>query len=146
MLSERQEQIIEESIKLIDNKGIQGFTIKNLSKEIGISEPGIYKDLDETADKGNKRSVIERGNEEAMQVDQLDFNHSITPKTKTLKGINDRLSKIKYKELEDFLLRWEESFEAFKQLSYSMPPNLTKTEVAGRISVKNSPSPRCNRS
>ena len=43
MLSERQQQIIDESIKLIDNKGIQGFTIKNLSKEIGISEPGIYR-------------------------------------------------------------------------------------------------------
>ncbi len=43
MLSDRQQQIIEESIKLIDNKGIQGFTIKNLSKEIGISEPGIYR-------------------------------------------------------------------------------------------------------
>ncbi|NOQ26168.1 MAG: TetR family transcriptional regulator [Bacteroidales bacterium] len=43
MLSERQQQIIKESIKLIDSKGIQGFTIKNLSKEIGISEPGIYR-------------------------------------------------------------------------------------------------------
>ena len=43
MLSERQQQIIQESIKLIDTKGIQGFTIKNLSKEIGISEPGIYR-------------------------------------------------------------------------------------------------------
>jgi AcrR family transcriptional regulator len=43
MLSERQQQIIDESIKLIDSKGIQGFTIKNLSKEVGISEPGIYR-------------------------------------------------------------------------------------------------------
>ena len=43
MLSDRQQQIIEESIKLIDKKGIQGFTIKNLSKEIGISEPAIYR-------------------------------------------------------------------------------------------------------
>ncbi len=43
MLSERQEQIIEESINLIAEKGIQGFTIKNLSKAIGISEPGIYR-------------------------------------------------------------------------------------------------------
>ena len=43
MLSERQEQIIEESIKLIDKKGIQGLTIKNLSKAIEISEPGIYR-------------------------------------------------------------------------------------------------------
>jgi len=43
MLSERQEQIIETSIKLIAQKGIQGFTIKNLSKAIGISEPAIYR-------------------------------------------------------------------------------------------------------
>jgi AcrR family transcriptional regulator len=43
MLSERQQQIIETSIALIDQKGIQGFTIKNLSKAIGISEPAIYR-------------------------------------------------------------------------------------------------------
>jgi len=43
MLSERQQQIVEESIKIIDEKGIQGLTIKNLSKAIGISEPGIYR-------------------------------------------------------------------------------------------------------
>ena len=43
MLSERQKQIIDESIKIIDKKGIQGLTIKNLSKAIGISEPGIYR-------------------------------------------------------------------------------------------------------
>lgn len=43
MLSERQQQIIKESINIIDEKGIQGLTIKNLSKAIGISEPGIYR-------------------------------------------------------------------------------------------------------
>lgn len=43
MLSDRQQQIIDESIKIIDEKGIQGLTIKNLSKAIGISEPGIYR-------------------------------------------------------------------------------------------------------
>lgn len=43
MLSERQEQIISASIGLIDRLGIQGFTIKNLSKEIGISEPAVYR-------------------------------------------------------------------------------------------------------
>ena len=43
MLSQRQEQIVNESIKIIDEKGIQGLTIKNLSKAIGISEPGIYR-------------------------------------------------------------------------------------------------------
>lgn len=45
MQTERQIQIqiVESSIELIANKGIQGFTIKNLSKEIGISEPAIYR-------------------------------------------------------------------------------------------------------
>ena len=43
MLTERQHQIIEESINIIDEKGIQGLTIKNLAKAIGITEPGIYR-------------------------------------------------------------------------------------------------------
>mgnify|MGYP002640546542 CR=1 FL=1 len=43
MLSDRQQQIVEDSIKLIDEKGIQGFTIKNLANSIGISEPGLYR-------------------------------------------------------------------------------------------------------
>jgi len=43
MFSKRQLQIIETSIEIIANRGIQGFTIKNLSKAIGISEPAIYR-------------------------------------------------------------------------------------------------------
>jgi len=42
-LSKRQQQIIQTSFDLISEKGIQGLTIKNLSKEIGISEPAIYR-------------------------------------------------------------------------------------------------------
>ena len=43
MLTERQQEIIETSLNLISQNGIQGLTIKNLSKKIGISEPGIYR-------------------------------------------------------------------------------------------------------
>lgn len=50
MQTERQIQIIERSIELIANNGIQGFTIKNLSKAIGISEPGIYRHFDSKTD------------------------------------------------------------------------------------------------
>lgn len=46
MFSKRQQQIIETSVKIIDEKGIQGFTIKNLSGEIGISESAIYRHFD----------------------------------------------------------------------------------------------------
>jgi len=42
-LSKRQIEIIDIAINIIDKKGIQGLTIKNLSKEIGISEPAIYR-------------------------------------------------------------------------------------------------------
>jgi AcrR family transcriptional regulator len=42
-LSKRQTEIIDIAINIIDKKGIQGLTIKNLSKEIGISEPAIYR-------------------------------------------------------------------------------------------------------
>ncbi|PKP52156.1 MAG: TetR/AcrR family transcriptional regulator [Bacteroidetes bacterium HGW-Bacteroidetes-1] len=43
MLTDRQLEIIHSSIKLISSRGIQGLTMKNLSKEIGISEPAIYR-------------------------------------------------------------------------------------------------------
>jgi len=43
MQTKRQIQIVESSIKLIATNGIQRFTIKNLSKAIGISEPKIYR-------------------------------------------------------------------------------------------------------
>ncbi len=41
--TKRQKQIIDTSIELIARGGIQELTIKNLSKEIGISEPAIYR-------------------------------------------------------------------------------------------------------
>ncbi len=43
MQTERQIQIIESALELIAEKGIQGLTIKNLSKKIGVSEPAIYR-------------------------------------------------------------------------------------------------------
>lgn len=42
-LSERQKEIIKASLELIAEKGIQGLTIKNLSKKIGLVESTIYR-------------------------------------------------------------------------------------------------------
>ncbi len=50
MLTERQVEIIDKSIDIIATKGIQGLTIKNLSKEIGISEPAIYRHFESKTD------------------------------------------------------------------------------------------------
>jgi AcrR family transcriptional regulator len=48
--TDRQNQIIQESIQLIADKGIQGLTIKNISKAIGISEPAIYRHFENKDD------------------------------------------------------------------------------------------------
>ena len=49
-MTERQSEIIEKSIDIIATKGIQGLTIKNLSKSIGISEPAIYRHFESKTD------------------------------------------------------------------------------------------------
>jgi TetR/AcrR family transcriptional regulator, fatty acid metabolism regulator protein len=43
MHTERQQEIIETALGLINEKGIQGLTIKNLSQKLGITEPAIYR-------------------------------------------------------------------------------------------------------
>jgi AcrR family transcriptional regulator len=42
-LTSRQREIIDVSISLVADKGIQSLTIKNISQTIGISEPAIYR-------------------------------------------------------------------------------------------------------
>lgn len=42
-LSDRQKEIIQASLELIAEKGIQGLTIKNLSRKIGLVESAIYR-------------------------------------------------------------------------------------------------------
>ena len=50
MQTERQKEIIEVALELITKKGIQGLTIKNLAKKIGITEPAIYRHYDSKID------------------------------------------------------------------------------------------------
>ena len=49
-LTNRQEEIINTSIEIISEKGIQNLTIKNLSRAIGISEPAIYRHFESKMD------------------------------------------------------------------------------------------------
>lgn len=42
-MSDRQKEIIDVSLELIAESGIQGLTIKNLAKKIGFSESAIYR-------------------------------------------------------------------------------------------------------
>jgi AcrR family transcriptional regulator len=51
-LTQRQEQIIDKAIRIIDQRGIQGLTIKNLSKDIGVTEGAIYRHF------ANKKEIL----------------------------------------------------------------------------------------
>lgn len=51
-MTERQQEIIDVSLDIISTQGIQGFTIKNLSHSIGITEAAIYRHFD------NKISIL----------------------------------------------------------------------------------------
>jgi AcrR family transcriptional regulator len=42
-LTKRQNEIVKISIKLISEGGIQNFTMKSLAKQLGVSEPAIYR-------------------------------------------------------------------------------------------------------
>ncbi|MGC9513926.1 MAG: TetR/AcrR family transcriptional regulator [Fidelibacterota bacterium] len=50
MKTDRQKEIIHVSLELLAEYGIQGLTMKNLSKRIGISEPAIYRHFDNKVD------------------------------------------------------------------------------------------------
>lgn len=43
MNTDRQAEILQVSLELISEKGIQGLTIKNIASKIGTSEPAIYR-------------------------------------------------------------------------------------------------------
>lgn len=51
-LTQRQEEIIDKAIKIIDQRGIQGLTIKNLAKETGVTEGAIYRHFE------NKKQIL----------------------------------------------------------------------------------------
>ena len=43
VLTNRQKQIINASLQLIEENGIQNFTTNNLAKKLGVTEPAIYR-------------------------------------------------------------------------------------------------------
>ena len=60
-LTKRQEEIIYKATQIIDKKGIQGLTIKNLSSEIGVTEGAIYRHFK------NKREILDYILEQFLQ-------------------------------------------------------------------------------
>jgi len=81
--TERQKNIIEASIKLISEKGIQQLTIKNISKKLGISEPAIYRHFESKLDillailanfKNNAQEIVQQNRSiESSAFDQIEM-------------------------------------------------------------------------
>jgi len=82
-LSKRQQEIINASIQLIAEKGIQELTIKNLSKKIGTAESATYRHFKSKMDilvailgqfKQNKMFALEQvRSSEATEIQQLEM-------------------------------------------------------------------------
>jgi len=83
MLTDRQEEIIETALELIDAEGIQGLTIKNLSKRIGISEPAIYRHFD------NKIHIITTVLEMLKKDSESIFNLKISENENAVERISE---------------------------------------------------------
>ncbi len=91
MKTARQIEITEVALELINEKGIQGLTIKNLAKKIGITEPAIYRHYDSKIDiliavldlfKQNTEQLFERelqnGNNAIDKIEHLFTQHFTT--------------------------------------------------------------------
>jgi len=89
--TERQIEITEVALELISEKGIQGLTIKNLAKKIGITEPAIYRHYDSKTDiliavldlfKQNTEQLFEKelqnGGKAIDKIEHLFTNHFTT--------------------------------------------------------------------
>ncbi len=48
--TKRQGEIMDQAVRLISEKGIQGLTVRSLAKRIGISEPAIYRHFESKTD------------------------------------------------------------------------------------------------
>ena len=86
--TERQKNIIETAITIIAQNGIQHLTIKNISKNLGISEPAIYRHFDSKMDillailmnfKTSSKAMIQRilasGKPPVEQIEMIFFTH-----------------------------------------------------------------------
>ena len=84
MKTERQIEIINVALELISEKGIQGLTIKNLAKKIGITEPAIYRHYDSKTDILIAVLDLFKQNTELLYEKQLNKNASALEKIEHL--------------------------------------------------------------
>ena len=77
----RKEKVIISAIELLDERGIQGLTTKELAKREGITEPAIYKQFD------SKQEIILAILDQFAKFDEVIMNTIIEQKMTPKEGI-----------------------------------------------------------
>ena len=72
MQSERQQQIVQKAMDIISEDGLQGLTTKNLAKQLGLSEPALYRHFE------NKVAILSGVLEYFQKNTETLFSKSVT--------------------------------------------------------------------
>ena len=114
-LSSRQKQIINVSINIISKKGLRELTMKNISREIGISEPAIYRHYD------SKQKILIAVLESFKHQNKLIDNNSILDGESSfeqlMRTITMIINKLKSNPAMSAVIFSEETFQNENELS-----------------------------
>lgn len=102
-LTERQKQIIKETISLVSEGGFKNFSIRKLAERVGVSEPAIYRHFKDKADIMLNAALYIRDNW-PEQVRLMVFDDELS-------GL-DRIEKF-YRNAGEFLTKNPDIAEAF---------------------------------
>ncbi len=99
MFTDRQKEIIDASIRLIAGKGIQEVTMKNISREVGISEPALYRHFK------NKHEIM------VGVLDSFNYHNRMIPEEVKTSGLNA------LERLEDALVMVLKKFAGYPEIA-----------------------------
>lgn len=116
MTTERQSEILEAAIDLIHKKGIQGLTIKNLAKSIGVTEPAIYRHFE------NKISILNA----ILDILKQDIGSILSKKLKPDATPLERIEQMFSNHFEFFKMNPAVASVVFAEELFRNEPSLTK--------------------
>ncbi len=115
MFTTRQKEIIDAAIHLIARKGIQEVTMKNLSREVGITEPALYRHF------SSKHDILKGVLDSFQYHNKLIYNRSFDSGTTALENLQNTVLQVfkrftEYPELSSVIFS-EEIFQNEEDLT-----------------------------
>lgn len=115
MKTKRQNEILEAAIELIHQKGIQGLTIKNLSRKIGVTEPAIYRHFE------NKISILNS----ILDILKKDINSILSKNVNTETSTIEKLEQMYVSHFNSFVSKPSVASVVFAEELFRNEPSLT---------------------